>query len=97
MTYNVSLVRISNSREWRNRIMQYQLENNWSMCQDFAWNPPFKLSGDGTNVLSKGQEVSSDVEDKELLDSGLEEMHKTSSSIPCVYICMYMWVMFSIK
>jgi hypothetical protein len=24
-------------------------------------------------------------------------MHKASSSIPCVYICMYMWLMFSIK
>jgi hypothetical protein len=42
------------------------------------------------NKMGKGQVVSSDVEDKELLDSGLEEMHKASSSIPCVYICMYM-------
>ncbi len=49
------------------------------------------------NKMGKGQVVSSDVEDKELLDSGLEEMHKASSSIPCVYICMYMWLMFSIK
>ncbi len=51
-------------------------------------SPPFKLSGDGTNVLSKGQEVSSDVEDKELLDSGLEEMHKASSSIPRAGVCV---------
>jgi hypothetical protein len=39
--------------------------------------------------MSKGQEVSSDAEDKELLDSSLEEMHKASSSIPCVYIYIY--------
>ncbi len=44
------------------------------------------------NKMSKGQEVSSDVEDKELLYSGLEEMHKASSQIPCIYLYMFVHV-----